>query len=334
MHMFISAFQKLKGYKAIAITSVLLFAIFFPFQHEGSFYVNAPADTSKDSYSISLIGPLKISPPNLNDISLRTFVSNGAAVEGIPITRGNELPAALIVTSEKQISSPPKPVTFTTPAAVTSSASQIFDAFDIPKYPAPSRDIAPKIIYVPPAFVIKQFNSNNNFILTPKIDRIFPNMSMLMNQSSATESGFAKVEQIRMKFAQEGTGIGFSFGISDTIPDIFRLPKTPVDTLVLFLNIDFVVEGVGEKKVVNFTNLNSFKSSPQINMLVSRSLNTTKLADGCADIRLFFFNVNASNWQNSNKPIRDKAIDTVSDCGYTIETGHFSKFAVGGVKPR
>ena len=181
--------------------------------------------------------------------------------------------------------------------------------------------------------MIKQLNSNNNFILTPKVDRIFPNMTMIMDQSTGTESGLAKVEQIKMKFAQEGADIGFSFGISDTIPDILRLPKVPFDALALFLNIDFVDDGAEGKKDVNFTNPNSFESSPQFNILVSRSLNTTKLMDGCANISLLSLDVNAGNWQVLNKPVRDKAIDTLNECGYTIHTGHFSKFAVGGVKP-
>jgi hypothetical protein len=333
MHMFSNAFQKLEGYKAITIISILLFAIFFPFQHEGSFYVDAPADGNEHSYDISFIGPLKSLPPNLNDTSLRTFVSNGAAVGGIPINRGNELPAALIVTSEKQISSPPQAVTFTTPAAVSSSTSQIFSAFNIPTYSAPSRNIASKIIYVPPSFVIKQLNSNNNFILTPKIDRIFPNMTMLINQNSATQSGLAKVEQIRMKFAQEGTAIGFSFGISDTIPDVFRLPKTPIDTLALFMTIGYI-GGAGEVKVVNFSNPKSFISSPEITIYVNRSINITKLADGCPDIRLFSFNESTANWQQQvDKPIHAAMLDVHNECAYILRTEHFSKFAVGGVKP-
>jgi len=91
-----------------------------------------------------------------------------------------------------------------------------------------------------------------------------------------------------MRFAQEGTDIGFSFGISDTIPDILKLPKVPFDALALFLNIDFV-KGIEVKKGLNFTNPNSFESSPQFNILVSRSLDMTKLPDGCANISLLSF---------------------------------------------
>jgi hypothetical protein len=66
---------------------------------------------------------------------------------------------------------------------------------------------------------------------------------------------------------------------------------------------------------------------------VNKSLNTTKLSDGCPNITTFFFNEYLGKWQILNKPIRDPARDTMDKCSYTIETGHFSKFAVGGIKP-
>ena len=36
-------------------------------------------------------------------------------------------------------------------------------------------------------------------------------------------------------------------------------------------------------KMVNFSNSKSFASSPDINIVVSKSLGVTKLADGCPD---------------------------------------------------
>jgi hypothetical protein len=67
-----------------------------------------------------------------------------------------------------------------------------------------------------------------------------------------------------MKFAKNANNVGFSFGISDTIPTSFRLPKVPVDTMVLFINVGYIGTGGGvtAAKVVNFSNPESFVPSP------------------------------------------------------------------------
>jgi hypothetical protein len=289
---------------------------------------------------IPFAGPAKVTAPYLNDTSLHTFVSKGATIGGIPIERVDQLPPGLIVTSEQQLITtkkilplPSKPIAFTAPAPVTSPVLQILKSFNIPTYPAPVKDIASHLIYVTPAFKIKQQGSNNNFTLTPIIAKIFPDMALLMNQSSGVASGLASVEQIKLRFAEQGSNVGFGFGISDNIPASLRLPKSPIDNLALFLNVGFVGQAGGGNKVINFSNVTSFVSSPQINILVSKSLNTTKLSDGCPDMTLFFFNENTGKWQTLNKPVRQPSGDIVGKCSYILETGHFSKFAVGGIKP-
>jgi hypothetical protein len=289
---------------------------------------------------IPFVGPARVTAPYLNDSSLHTFFSKGATIGGVPINRVDQLPPALIVTSEKQIITskkilppPSKPITFTAGVPVTSPVSQIFKSFQMPTYPAPVKDIASHLIYVTPAFKIRQQGSNNNFTLTPIIARIFPGMSLLMNQSSAVASGLASVEEIKLRFAEQGSNVGFGFGVSDTVPSSLSLPKIPIGTLALFLNIGFVGQAGGTKKIIEFSNSSSFASSPEINIFVNKSLNTTKLSDGCPNITTFFFNENLGKWQILNKPIRDPARDTMDKCSYTIETGHFSKFAVGGIKP-
>jgi hypothetical protein len=108
----------------------------------------------------------------------------------------------------------------------------------------------------------------------------------------------------------------------------------PFDKLALFMNIIYI--GGEGGKVVNFSNPKSFTSSPEIKILVSKAFNITKLADGCPDIRLISINesvataAHEASWKTSIKPIRDKGTDSENACGYTLKTGHFSKFAVGG----
>jgi hypothetical protein len=82
-----------------------------------------------------------------------------------------------------------------------------------------------------------------------------------------------------------------------------------------------------------FTSPAAFESSPSIEILVNKTADITKLKDGsgCPDIELSTFNEASANWQALSKPTRTASIDTSAECGYTLETGHFSKFAVGGV---
>jgi hypothetical protein len=66
------------------------------------------------------------------------------------------------------------------------------------------------------------------------------------------------------------------------------------------------------------------KSSPQLNI--------SKLPDGCPDVKLYSFNEFDAKWQQLDKPIRSATLDTHDECGYILQTQHFSKFAVGGIR--
>lgn len=288
-------------------------------------------------------GVAKVTAPFLNDSSLHTFVANGASLGGgaIPIMKVDQLPSGFIISTEKH---PPSSVlantttnaiTFKTRIPSTATASQIYNSFKIPTYPAPVKDIAARVTYISPAFVINQQGSgNNSFILTPIIAKIFPDMSLLLNHSSQVASGLARIEDVNMKFAQNANDVGFVFGISDNIPDGFRLPKVPIDTLAFFMNVGYV-GAAGQAKAINFSNPISFASSPEVTIRVNKSLNITKLTDTCPDIRLFTFNDSTAKWQQDDvgKPIRAAMLDINNECGYILQTEHFSKFAVGGVKP-
>ena len=291
--------------------------------------------------NIPFNGAATVTAPFLNDSSLRTFVVNGATLGAtIPIRKVDQLPSGFIVSTEKRpagifvSNTTINAITFKTPIPSTASASQIYSSFKIPTYPAPVKDIAPHVTYISPVFVVKQQDSDNNsFILTPIIAKIFPDMSLLLNYSSQVASGLAKVQDVKMKFAQNANDVGFSFGLSDIIPAALRLPKVPIDTLTLFMNIGYVGKA-GEVKLINFSNPDSFVSSPEVTILVNKSLNITRLADGCPDIKLFLFNEPTSNWQQQvDKPKHATMLDVDNECAYILRTEHFSKFAVGGVKP-
>lgn len=268
----------------------------------------------------------------LNAESLKTFISKGALVNGKKISKVNEMPEGFIQSIEElNTSSPPKDILFETSAPVTSTASQLFKSYSIPNYPAPTQKIAVESIYTPPLFFIKQENSNNNFILTPIIGKIFSNMSLLINKPFSTESNTTSVEKLEMTFAKQATNVGFSFGTSDNIPKKLNLPPLPIDKIALFLNIDYIYSDKTTR--INFSNPDSFISSPLSYISINKSLNTAKLKDGCPDVSLYVYNEINQQWNTLDKLQRYKSIDTDEKCGYILELQHFSKFAVGGIQP-
>ncbi|HSE99258.1 MAG TPA: SpaA isopeptide-forming pilin-related protein [Nitrososphaeraceae archaeon] len=268
----------------------------------------------------------------LNDEALKTFISKGALVNGKKINKVNEMPEGFIQSVEEfRTLSQPKEIVFESPAPVTSTASQLFKSYAIPNYPAPTPEIAVESIYIPPLFFIKQENSNNNFILTPIIGKIFSHMSLLINEAFSTESNTATVERVEMKFAKQATNVGFNFGTSDNIPKNLDLPPLPIDKIALFLNIDYIYSD--EPTQMDFSNPESFISSPMSYISINKSLNTDKLIDGCPNVSLYAYNEKNQQWNTLDKLQRYKLFDTEEKCGYVIKFQHFSKFAVGGTQP-
>jgi hypothetical protein len=268
----------------------------------------------------------------LNAEALKTFISKGALVNGKKIDRVNEMPEGFIQSAEDLKSlKQPKEIIFERSAPVTSTASQLFKSYAIPNYPAPTPEIAAESIYIPPIFFIKQDNSNNNFILTPVIGKIFSNMSVLINEAFSTESNITSVERLEMKFAKQATNVGFSFGTSDNIPKNLDLPTLPIDKIALFLNIDYILSD--ELTKIDFANPESFISSPLSYIAIDKSLNTDKLKDGCPDVSLYAYNEITQQWDKLDTLQRYKLFDTEDKCGYLLKLQHFSKFAVGGIQP-
>ena len=268
----------------------------------------------------------------LNAEALKTFISKGALVNGKKISKVNEMPEGFIQSSEElKTLSQPKEILFGTSAPVTSTASQLFKSYAIPNYPAPTQEIAVESVYIPPIFFIKQENSNNKFLLTPIIGKIFSNMSLLINEPFSTETNTTSVKKLEMKFAKQATNVGFSFGTSDNIPKILDLPPLPIDKIALFLNIDYIYSDKPTR--IDFSNPESFIFSPLSYISINKSLNTAKLKDGCPDVSLYAYNEINQQWDTLDKLQRYKLFDTGEKCGYIVELLHFSKFAVGGIQP-
>jgi hypothetical protein len=214
-------------------------------------------------------------------------------------------------------------VLFETSAPADSTAEDLFDLFDIPTYPNPKEEIADGIIYGVPAFVIPYEDENNNFIVTPIIGKVFPGMTLFVNQSSFVDSEIALVDSLNMTFAVEGNNVGFSFGITDDRPPGTR--GFPPDVEALFLDIGFVGD-------VDFSDEDSFTSRPNIEILVNKTLEGfDELEDGCLDLNLFIFDEDDDEWVLVDEG-RQPGIDTETQCGYTLQPEHFSKFGVGGIK--
>jgi len=208
---------------------------------------------------------------------------------------------------------------FTAPSA--SNGPDLFQNFQIPTYPGLKEDVITNdTVYAVPPIIIRYEESKDNFILTPIIDKIFPNLTLSMEQLSFVESKVAKFEKVNMTFNVEGDGVGFSFGITDKPPA--GTPPPSLDAPALFLDVGFVGN-------VDFSNPSAFKSSPLIDILVNKTLpGFQELPNGCADFKLLFFD--GTDWTEVQK--LNPTGNFTDFCPFTLEPEHFSKFGVGGVK--
>jgi hypothetical protein len=101
----------------------------------------------------------------------------------------------------------------------------------------------------------------------------------------------------------------------------------------MFMNVGYI--GVESGSIpVNFSSQTFFKSSPVMHIMVNRLVPThfKKFTDGCPVIQSFTLNDKEKKWEQSSKPAREPAADRLDWCSYTLQTQHFSKFAVGGIK--
>lgn len=144
-----------------------------------------------------------------------------------------------------------------------------------------------------------------------------------------TKDGLAQVKRIEMTFANPGavTNAAFSFSITDTVPTGAPAPPSSVvERPAMFVSVD----SVGDFVSSDFSSASAFQASPKIRTQISKDIDIVKLADGCPDISLYF--LDGATWTTVKKPARDASLDTTQLCGYVLETDHWSKFAVGGVK--
>ena len=294
------------------------------------------ADTSIQLQEI--VNPIEVPAPDLNTTQFEIY--KGKAFKGefsgrfgdIPIGASeifnvgpDAVPFASIATSEEALDEllahAPLALIFTETAPATASAQEIFSLFQIPTYPDPEQSIADDITYFVPSYVIPYDDSENNFIVTPVIGKVYAGMTLLMNQSSFVESELAEVKRFSMTFNSEGNNVGFSFGISDTPPP--GTPPPPFDVPALFLDIGFIGD-------VDFSSPSAFQSSPEIDILVNKTLpGFPELPNGCPDFKLLFFD--GTDWSEVQK--LEPTGNFTDACPFTLEPEHFSKFGVGGVIP-
>ena len=281
--------------------------------------------------------------PKLDKSSLHTFNLLGARIGNKPVTSLDALPPALIVTSEEELKNQSgRNVTFGVPILFNTTAAEIFHKFNIPIYQTPKKSIARDVIFSPPTFLIRQTGHDNLtnggfFSVTPVLEKVYRNMTLLINGFPSMENQSTGIEQIKLKFAKDGTRVGLSFGTSSEIPTKFNITQPKSFNTTLFLNIDYIgnessKSNLKKSKSLNLSSTESFFSSPEVTLQVSKSLNAEKLNDGCPKIKSGVFNDITRKWQPLNVT-RSSTTDSESTCGYQLLIGHLSKFAVGDVVP-
>jgi hypothetical protein len=167
-------------------------------------------------------------------------------------------------------------------------------------------------------------DDGSNFVLSPVIEEIFEDMTMLLTPPENTAVASASIQSVEIEFGEAGSDVGFSFDLSSNVPE--DLPELDdVDSVALFLDVDFVGD-------VDFSNPDSFASPPEFVILVDRSLDGETLPDGCPEIQLYLLNENTDTWEVVETPERNPDGDTADECSYIVHTEHFSKFGIGSVK--
>lgn len=317
--------------KFISLSQIMLFSIIlFSF----ICFSNFPQKSYELSSQLS---------PKIFRSALDTFDVLGAKVQGKPITSAKDFPLPVIVNSEEELKEQKRrQVTFSTPALFNMTADEIFKKFAIPIYPTPSRSGVTDKIFSPPTFVIKQYGHDDPkvdgfFTLTPIMEKIYRNMTVLINEFPSVENQSTVVDNIKVKFAKDGTRVGLSVGASEGIPTEFNVTKPKAFNTTLFLNIGYIGnEGAkfdpDKSNPLNLSSINAFSSSPDVTLKVSKSLSADKLNDGCPKMKAGVFNDVTRKWSPLNMS-RVATEDLEDRCAYHLPLGHFSKFAVGGVVP-
>ncbi|HEX2556952.1 MAG TPA: SpaA isopeptide-forming pilin-related protein, partial [Nitrososphaera sp.] len=289
-------------------------------------------DIENKQLATPIVEPIDIPSPDLTSAQFNAFtITNGAAVGGTPIATVNDLPAALLVSSEGQIAAPPLPITFATAAPQTFTTQQLLDLFSIPTYPALEPDLARNNVYVSPAILVDHEGLNSQFLMTPLLEQVFPDMTLMLRQDVAVPSGNVTIKQVEMTFSDAGAGsdVAFSFSLTETVPpDTITPPAEVIGKSVLYMTTDYV----GDFGISSFSEEEAFDSPPKVTILVDKDAGVKLLNDGCPDLVLFMFNELTEQWEQVRQAVRDPAIDSGESCGYIVEPDHFSKFAVGGVK--
>lgn len=287
---------------------------------------------------------LALSPPILDQGSLNTFKLLGAHLGYKPLISNDSLPSVIIVTSEDDRQDKiERQVTFTVPAEINAKANEIFNKYRIPTYHIPDENVK-DIIISPPTFIVRtifdkdlDLRNNDFFTLTPILERIFPHMTILVNEFPAQKNAMVKVEHFKATFAKPGESVGFIFQTSREIPNVLEIPPTARFNTSLFLNIDYIGQESLElddqsSRVLNFSDPQYFFSSPEVRLSVSKSLKAEKHEDGCPKMAAGLFDDDTRKWRSVNMSKIDAA-NSNNSCSYKLLTGHFSKFAVGGVVP-
>jgi hypothetical protein len=261
-----------------------------------------------------------VSAPFLSAAKLDTFSTKGATLNGVALKEPSGLPAPIAINSSST-DNKPDPIIFTTPAPAASNTSSLLQVYGIPTYSVP--DEGSCNTYIAPAFKIPM-TGGGAFLLSPVLNEIHPGLTVKLIEDVRVQSGKATVKDVSMKYAISDSDVGFSFGVSGTIPlELKGLQQIPAKDLALFLDVGYTGNA-------DYSNANAFESSPSLNVLVSKTVfQGAKSADGCPSISSMILDEATGQWKPLNNSIqRNTLTDSGDSCGYTLETQHFSKLAV------
>ena len=211
------------------------------------------------------------------------------------------------------------------------SGYSVISALGVPQYQMPKSDTASI-----PTIVAKS-GSSGQTIATPMLSSIILGQKMIIKIDSdfvPQSGGLEKIEVQSSELAKSNGNISnewFVVQVSDKIPQS-AVPKSLSDSFLLFVDLKYPYEETGHG--FNWADPANFAHPPTLTFLVPKHVpNVLTDSEGCPKTGAFLLDPSTGQWTRTLVSVLSTVSVNDKTCEIVLEAQHFSKFAVGGIRP-
>lgn len=212
-----------------------------------------------------------------------------------------------------------------------SSGFDIINALGLGSYKMPVSDEV-----MIPTTVASLEGSAGQIIATPILDSIIPGQKMIIQVDSDLVPSAGGLEKIEVQSSHSRNNVRalnewLVVEVNNKVPQSAGLELFSENSL-FFVDLKYPREGVGQG--FNWGDPESFAEPPTMTFLVPKQMDNVIIdSNGCPVTGAFLLDPKSGKWQDSS--VNVLSITPVSDnkCEVVLQTQHFSKFAIGGIKP-